>query len=110
MILSLPKDVSLSAVMRDLKKYTSVRIKELILNEPKYRNILESLRPFFPHDGKRTFKLWQDRFDDLGLFNEEVYVTKFNYILYNPVKASLCENPEDYLWSSFYRPKNGRQV
>ena len=33
--------------------------------------------------------------------NEEQFVQKLRYVHRNPVKAGLCEHPEDWEWSSF---------
>jgi REP element-mobilizing transposase RayT len=104
LILSLPEDTSLSAVMRDFKKFTSITIKGILAGSAKYENLLGVLRNCAPSNQKRAFKLWQDRFDDVGLFTEKLYMTKYQYILYNPVKAGLCEKPENYKWSSFFQP------
>jgi REP element-mobilizing transposase RayT len=104
MILTLSGDTSLSAVMRDFKKYTSIVVKKILTNNAKYSNLLRIFRNCAPRGSSRSFKLWQDRFDDVGLVSERVYLTKYQYILYNPVKAGLCDRPEDYRWSSFYQP------
>lgn len=34
------------------------------------------------------------------LYRREVFKQKVDYVHYNPVKAGLCENPEDYKFSS----------
>ena len=44
--------------------------------------------------------LWQSRFDDLLITNEETYRVKAEYIRWNPVKAGLCKSPEEYRFSS----------
>jgi putative transposase len=46
-------------------------------------------------------KFWQNRFDDLLLKSEKQFITKLNYIHYNPVRAGLVEYPEDWIYSSF---------
>jgi putative transposase len=109
-IVSLPENVELSNIMRDIKKYTSVQIKRLFSESSKYNNLFYLLSRFVPNKPERSFKLWQDRFDDVSLYTEEQYKIKYNYIMYNPVRAGLCEKPEDYRWSSFYRPPNASEV
>jgi len=52
-------------------------------------------------------KFWQDRFDDLVITSEKVFLTKLNYIHTNPVRAGLVNNPENWLYSS-YRDWNKR--
>jgi REP element-mobilizing transposase RayT len=110
MIVSLPEDVELSNIMRDIKKYTSVQIKRLISESPECNNLHHLLAQFVPNRPERSFKLWQDRFDDVMLYTEKQYKIKYNYIMYNPVKAGLCEKPEDYPWSSFYKPPSASEV
>jgi len=39
---------------------------------------------------------WQKGFFDFGIFSEEKFREKFNYIHFNPVKWGLVEKPEDY--------------
>jgi putative transposase len=102
MILILPDNTALSNVMRDLKKYSSVQIKRIIAENITLRAISRALAQYVPNNPKWSFKLWQDRFDDVYLFSEEIYNIKMNYIRNNPVKAGLCQRPEDFEWSSFF--------
>lgn len=45
----------------------------------------------------RTFKVeWQDGFFDHRLRNKSERDEKWNYILQNPVRANLCEQPTDW--------------
>ncbi len=46
------------------------------------------------------FALWQPRFDDFMLRNEEQFRTKLSYIHQNPVKAGLVSAEVDWKWSS----------
>ncbi|MBV6478800.1 MAG: hypothetical protein HGGPFJEG_01557 [Ignavibacteria bacterium] len=41
-----------------------------------------------------------DRFDDVVIITDRVLRTKVNYVHYNPVKAGLVLNPEDWKYSS----------
>jgi putative transposase len=43
---------------------------------------------------------WQKGFFDFGIFTEEKFREKFNYIHFNPVKWGLVEKAEDYKFSS----------
>jgi len=44
--------------------------------------------------------LWQDESYDRIIRDNEEYLEKWNYIRENPVKAELCQSPEEYpfLW------------
>jgi putative transposase len=44
---------------------------------------------------------WQKRYYDFNIRNYAQFVEKRRYIHRNPVKAGLCERPEDWEWSSF---------
>ena len=44
---------------------------------------------------------WQKRYYDFNIRNYSLFVEKLRYIHRNPVKAGLCECPEDWEWSSF---------
>ena len=44
---------------------------------------------------------WQKRYYDLNIRNHAQFIEKLRYIHRNPVKAGLCERPEDWDWSSF---------
>jgi hypothetical protein len=57
------------------------------------------LKPAFGLSGERHF--WQKRYYDFNIRNYPQFVEKLRYIHRNPVKAGLCERPEDWEWSSF---------
>ena len=44
---------------------------------------------------------WQKRYYDRNVRDEREFVEKLRYTHRNPVKAGLCELPEDWPWSSF---------
>jgi len=44
---------------------------------------------------------WQKRYYDFNIRTYPQFVEKLRYIHRNPVKAGLCERPEDWEWSSF---------
>ncbi len=46
--------------------------------------------------------LWESRFYDRIIRNEEEFAKAIDYIHWNPVKAGLSETPEDYLFSSAF--------
>jgi putative transposase len=57
------------------------------------------LKPGFGLSGERHF--WQKRYYDFNIRDYPQFVEKLRYIHRNPVKAGLCERPEDWEWSSF---------
>jgi len=106
LIIALPENAVLSNFMRDFKKYTSVAIKKSLNNSKDDNSLKRKLQSYIPSRSSRSFKLWQDRFDDVSIYSEKVLLTKMNYIRNNPVKAELVDDADDYLYSSFYK---GRQ-
>jgi len=83
--------------IRDLKKYTAIKIRqEIKLYEPSYlEDISYSYR-------KQHYKIWQDRFDEVYLVSRKLVQTKLNYIHNNPLQShwNLVKQPSDYMYSS----------
>jgi hypothetical protein len=52
---------------------------------------------------------WQKRYYDFNIRNYAQFVEKPRYIHRNPVKAGLCERPEDWPWSSFRHYATGAE-
>ncbi|MGA8274305.1 MAG: hypothetical protein WB919_22300, partial [Candidatus Sulfotelmatobacter sp.] len=52
---------------------------------------------------------WQKRYYDLNIRDYAQFVGKLRYIHRNPVKAGLCERPEDWQWSSFLHYATGAE-
>jgi putative transposase len=105
-ILYFPEQNRLSDFMRDFKKYTSVKLKQLV-EETKP----QMLSKFEYSLGKQRYKIWMDRFDDVFIHTLELLHRKLNYIHNNPLQEhwKLTAVAEDYLYSSagFY---NGRDT
>ena len=51
---------------------------------------------------------WQKRYYDFNIRTYAQFVEKLRYIHRNPVKAGLCERPEDWEWCSFRHYATGR--
>jgi putative transposase len=48
----------------------------------------------------KTKSIWQARYDRQIIVSLDLLAIKVSYIHYNPVRAGLVENPEDWKWSS----------
>jgi putative transposase len=48
----------------------------------------------------RMYQIWERNPRSVDLFSPKVFHQKIGYIHFNPVKAGLCINPEDYYYSS----------
>ena len=53
------------------------------------------------NDGRRG--VWQPKFWEHTIEDEEDFERHFDYIHYNPVKHGHVKCPEDWRWSSFHR-------
>ncbi len=49
----------------------------------------------------RIGHLFQDRFKSEPVESEKYFLTVLRYVHLNPVKAKICKNPEDYIYSSY---------
>ncbi len=103
MIVSTRNGESLPNIMRDFKRHTS---KELI-KEVKFIN--ESRREWmlskFAFEAKRSirgkdYKVWQDGFHPVELFNVAMAEQKLEYIHKNPVTERIVDETVDYVYSS----------
>ncbi len=88
----------LSTWMRDMKKFTSVKIRQYIESTGDI-GLIERLR--MPRRDQ-VFKVWEDRFDDVVLNNSELLVIKMDYIHTNPLQAhwNRTDYPEEWRYSS----------
>ena len=50
---------------------------------------------------RRTGSLWEGRYKSSLVDSERYCLACYRYIELNPVRASMCEAPEDYRWSSY---------
>ncbi|MEO7306647.1 MAG: transposase [Ferruginibacter sp.] len=90
-------------IQASFMKYTAQQLKQTLeRNNPK---LLES---FVVNKEDRTYQIWKRRPLSIELRSEGVFDQKLDYIHYNPVKAGLCIQPEDYYYSSaeFYHNGN----
>ena len=87
-----------SNVLRVLKGITARRLIDY-LKENGHSSSLAKLQ-HQERDRNHKYSLWQTEKNVLPVFSEGMFIEKVNYIHRNPVRAGLCERPEDYQWSS----------
>jgi putative transposase len=76
-------------------KFTAQQIKFRILDS----NPVE-LDNYRSTQRDRQYHFWERRPFKATMYNREVAHQKIDYMNYNPVKAGLCRQPEDYRFSS----------
>jgi len=103
MICMADESANLSAILRDLKKYTSKKIITTIKAFPESRrswllNLLSKAGNHYKR--KQNYKVWQTGNNAKEIYSSAYLYEKLNYIHYNPVKDMIVCNPEDYFFSS----------
>ena len=76
----------------------------LLLSEPQQDTLADALKSLKQGVARRLIDadhFWQKRYYDFNIRSYPQFVEKLRYIHRNPVKAGLCERPEDWQWSSF---------
>ncbi len=95
---------NLSNILRDFKKYTSKKIINEIIENPKEsrKNWLLGMFKKAANDYKKSieYKLWLDGNEAKELNTAKFTEQKLNYIHRNPVVAEIVAKEEDYLYSS----------
>ncbi len=83
----------------------------LLLGEPQRDTLAEALKSLKQGVSRRLIgdadHFWQKRYYDFNIRIYSQFVEKLRYIHRNPVKAGLCERPEDWEWSSFRHYSTG---
>ena len=86
-------------MQRDFLRFAGQQILKELRN-----NNQDLLLEFFVGLKDRKYQVWKRNSLSTELWNESVFVQKLEYIHHNPVRAKLCELPENYyFWSArFY--------
>jgi putative transposase len=88
-------DFTPEKIQHSLMSFTAHQFKaDLEVNHP------HVLSHFKVKAKDRNFQFWERNSLGVDLFNEAVFIQKLGYIHWNPVKAGLCNLPEEYYHSS----------
>ncbi len=95
---------SLESIVRDIKKYTSIKIVEAIRSNPQ-ESRKEVLLWLFEQAGAKNsnntrYQFWQQHNHPIELSTNEIIDQRLSYVHNNPVEAGIVLSPEDYLYSS----------
>ena len=95
-------DNNMEAILRDMKRHTSGKLREAIkVNSKESRRewmlwMMQRAR----EKNNKDFQFWQQDNHPIELNTPEVTQQKLDYLHYNPVEAGIVRHPEDYLYSS----------
>ena len=94
----------LSCIIRDMKKYLSKSIIKWVLNS-RNESRTDWIKVVLKYHAKYNFnnkryQLWQQHNRPMILEYPKITRQKIAYIHYNPVKAGIVDNPDDYVYSS----------
>ncbi|MCB0494244.1 MAG: transposase [Cyclobacteriaceae bacterium] len=97
-------DNKLEDIIRDIKKYTSVKIIEAIRNNPTESRRDWLLKKFeeagMNNKHNNRYQFWQQHSHPIELSTNELIEQKLDYVHDNPVNAGIVLSPEHYLYSS----------
>jgi len=86
---------TLSDIQASLMKHTAKELKRSLADKD-----AAALDTYKVNNHNRTYQFWKRESLSIELRTHAVFIQKLEYIHYNPVKAGLCINPEDYYYSS----------
>ena len=84
-----------SNIQASFMKFTDQQLKRSLSN-----NNVETLASFKVNKYDREYQFWKSEPLGIKMISPAVFEQKLNCIHYNPVRAGLCINPEDYYYSS----------
>jgi putative transposase len=94
-ILTLPdKDSNYATRLRLIKTFVTKNCKDRLKLETKIANSRQK---------RKESNLWQRRYWEHAIRDEEDFAWHCDYIHYNPVKHGLCERPQQWEFSSIHR-------
>ena len=82
-------------IQSSFMKYTAQQLKRSLA-----KNDIEQLASFKVNKYDREYQFWKRNSLGIELISPAVFEQKLDYIHYNPVRTSLCINPEYYYYSS----------
>ena len=97
-----------SDIQASFMKYTAQQLRRMLT-----KNNQETLTEFKVNKYDRTYQIWKREALSIELITPAVFNQKLEYIHYNPVRAGLCSNPEEYKYSSakfYYDGKDSFEI
>jgi putative transposase len=100
----------LADIIRDFKSYTA---KSLISRlEQDHKDWALNLFRYYkqPTKTRSAYQLWQEGFHPQQIISEDMLQQKVDYVHFNPVRAGVVAQPEDWLYSSARDYAGGKSV
>jgi REP element-mobilizing transposase RayT len=98
-------DGELSSVIRDMKSYTSTKIRSVLDDRQNIESRREWMIWMLERAGKKNkrngdYQFWQQHNHPIELSTNDMIDQRLDYVHNNPVEAGFVLNPEDWVWSS----------
>ena len=94
----------LEDIVRDMKSYTSTKLRKLIQEHPQESRrewmLLMMERVGKQNSNNAGFQFWQQHNQPIELNTNDLMEQKLEYIHNNPVVSGFVDNPEEWLFSS----------
>ena len=97
---------SISEIMHSIKSYTSHKINIIRRSNIPLDQNKSKKKDLYP-TGRKYNQIWQHESYDRIIRDEKEFIEKINYVINNPVKKRICDNPENYKWLYFNLDKYG---
>ena len=99
---------TVSDIMRDFKKFTSIRIIRQAEVECR-TDWLVAFQQAGEDTNRSDNKVWQDSYWDENVYTERFLRQKLNYVHRNPLRAGLVEHLANYPYSSYRNYELGEE-
>ncbi len=102
------KNILLSNILRDFKKYTSKSIIRELLDQTNNIYLNRFRINGLKKTNVKTYQVWMHHNQSVTLYNDYLFEQKIEYIHYNPVNAGYVCEPSEYKYSSAIDYKGGK--
>jgi len=100
LICSSASKLSVSDIMRDFKRFTSIKISSSF-KEKNHQSVLDVFRRAAQQKGlNQNYKVWQDGFHPISIHTGSFFRNKLEYIHHNPVRKGYVLEPQHWFYSS----------
>lgn len=106
LIIGTSGEKKLEEIIRDMKRHTSTKLKEVIINNPSESRKAWMLHFFesmgMHNSNNNEWQLWQQHNHPIELSNPSITKQRLDYLHENPVEAGFVTEASQWRWSSAY--------